>query len=239
MIEVERMETGFKKTLEETKTKLNRLLPRIAKLLENVMKNGQSKANQQVLEDAITEIRPQFNWLDLGFVIYDDNVRGPKHHQAQGHHVEVFQKYGKNALIFYRDVNDKVNEKFADAILDSQLILSKNQDITRLLTVKGCYQVVTSSKLMKCQPDNRNRNYYASATILKGNPKYSIPESFHSWKFEKANELLVIVLPNSDAHGIVPYNRWEDDLRHHSKAAGKLELHMVFLAILLASLFLQ
>ena len=87
--------------------------------------------NQQVLEDAITEIKPQFDWLDLGFVIYDDNVRGPKHHQAQEHHVEVFQKYEKNDLIFYRDV--KVNEKFADAIF--QLILSKHQD--SYLTVKG------------------------------------------------------------------------------------------------------
>ena len=194
MIEVERMETGFKKTLEETKTKLDKLLPRIAKMLENVMKNGQSKSNQQVLNDAIMEIRPQFDWLDLGFVVYDDIVGEPKH-QAHGHHVEVFQKYGKNALIFYRVVNDKVNEKFAEAILS--FILSKHQDITRLLTVKRCYQIVASSKLMKCQP-KENRNYFASATILKGNPKYSIPESFYSWKFEKANEFLVIILPNSE-----------------------------------------
>ncbi|MCP3851728.1 MAG: hypothetical protein GY694_16050, partial [Gammaproteobacteria bacterium] len=114
-------------------------------------KNGQSKSNQQVLNEAITEIRPQFDWLDLGFVIYDDIVGDSKHqaHGQYGHHVEVFQKYGKNALIFYRVVNDKVNEEFADAI--SSFILSKHQDITRLLTVKRCYEIVARapSKLMK------------------------------------------------------------------------------------------
>ena len=105
-IGLKEMSVKIKKLLGDAKWRWSQVKDNIKLDMMNIMRQGRHKTNEQVLDIMTAKLRPKFEWLSLGILVYND-IWGSNNHWIYGYYAHVFHESGKNAVVFYQNKGKK------------------------------------------------------------------------------------------------------------------------------------